>query len=88
MNRYFPRLIGVDLSSTTRNLMYEDIIANEAIYEDLFEHETTTCEAQPHIISRCNEKDQNDDEDINGEKLAQYEEEDQPSEPKMEVRWP
>ena len=81
MNRRVPRMIGVDLSSTKRNLKYIDIIIGKAMKEDVFEHETTTCEVQSHIVFRCNKKDEeeeDDDKDINGEKTTQYEEEKQP----------
>ena len=63
MNRRVPWMIGVDLSSTTRYLTYEDIIACEAIKEDIFKHEMSICEVQPHIVSRCNEEDEEDEYD-------------------------
>ena len=81
-------MIGVDLSDTTRNLTYKDIVAFETIKEGVFEHETTTCETQPHIVSRCNEEDEeneDDNKDINGEKVTQYEYDKQPSKLQMEL---
>ena len=46
MNRRGPRMIGVDLSDITKNLIYENIIACKMITEDILEHQTPTCEAQ------------------------------------------
>ncbi len=88
MNRRLPRMIGVDLSGTTKNLTYEDIVTCEMIPEDVFEHQTPTCEAQPHIVSEYNEDDEEEedyDKDINGEQATQYEEDEQPSEAEMEI---
>ena len=64
-------MIGVDLSDTTKNLTYENIVTCEMIPEDIFKHQTPTCEAQPHILSKCNEDDEEDEDyDIS----TQYEE--------------
>ena len=88
MNRHLPQMIGVDLSGTTRNLTYEDIVTCKMIPEDFFEHQTPTCEVQPHIVFECNEDDKDEEDyniDIYGEQATQYEEEEQPSETKMEI---
>ena len=69
-------------------MTYEDIVACEIITKDIFKHQTFTCEAQPHIVSKCNQDDEeekNYDKDINGEQATQYEENVQPSEAEMEV---
>ena len=89
MNRHVLRMIRVDLSGTTRGLTYKNIVACEVIKEDVFEHETNTCEAQSHIVFRYNEEDEEekcDVKDIDEEKPIQYKEEEQPSEPEMEAR--
>ena len=52
MNRFIPQMTEVDLSSTTRNLTYKDIMTCEMITEDVFEHQTPTYEAQLHIVSQ------------------------------------
>ena len=88
MNRRLPRMIGVDLSGTTKNLTYEDIVTCEMIPEDVFEHQTPTCEAQPHIASECNgddEEEEDYDKDIDEEQATQYEEVDQPCEVEMDI---
>ena len=76
MNRRLPRIIGVDLLGTTNNLTYKYIVGCEMITEYIFEHQTPTCEAQPHIISECDEDDEEKedyDKDIDGEEAIQYE---------------
>ena len=68
----------MNLSGTKIYLKYEDIGACEVIKENVFKHKTTTCEVQPHIVSGCNEKDEkgeDDDKYINGDKKTQDEEE-------------
>ena len=75
-------MIGVDLSRKPRNLTYKDIVACEAIKEDVFVYETTTCKAQPHIVIKCNvedEEEEDDDKDIDIKKTTQHEEDEQPS---------
>ena len=62
MNRRVPWLIGVSLSNKTKKLTYKDIVACEAIKEYVFEHESTTCKAQPYIVSRCNEEDEEEED--------------------------
>ena len=44
MNRRFPRVTGVDLSGTTKNLSYNGNMSYKAIREDLVEDEGI-CEA-------------------------------------------
>ena len=73
----------VDLSNTTRNLTYEDIMTCEMITEDVFEHQTPTYETQLHVISKCNkddEKKEDYDKGIDEEQATQYEKEEQSSE--------
>ena len=83
-NRRVPRMIGVDLSGTIRNLTYEDIVTYEMITEDVFEHQNPTCEAQPHIVSKYNENNKNYDKDIVVKQATQYGKK-QPSEAEMKV---
>ena len=89
MNRRISRMKRVDLSGTTRNLTYEDIVACEMITEDVVEHQIPTCEAQLHIVSECNEDDEDKEDyekNIDEEQATQYEKEEQSSEAKLEVR--
>ena len=68
-------MTGVDLSSTTRNLTYKNIMACEMITEDVFEHQTPTCEVQPHIVSKCNEDNEEKedyDKHIDEEQATKY----------------
>ena len=88
MNRRIPRMKGVDLSGTTRNLTYENIVTCEMITEDVFEHQTPTCEAQPHIVSECNKEDEEEEDyekGIDEEQAIQYEKEEQSSQAELEV---
>jgi hypothetical protein len=58
------------------------------VTEDVFEDQTHTCEAQPHIVSECNEDDGDEEDyykDIDEEEATQYEEDEQPSETDIEV---
>lgn len=55
-------MIRVGPSWTIYKLTYKDIIASEIIKEDVFEHESTTYEVEPHIVSRCNEKNKKDED--------------------------
>lgn len=60
-------------SNTKRYLKYEDIGICKVIKEGVFEHETTTCEVQLHIVYGYNKKDEeNDDDDkyMNGDKTT------------------
>lgn len=88
MNRFVPRITGVDLLSTTKNLTYEDIMTCEMITEDVFEHQTPTYEAQSHVVSKCNEDDEEEEDYIKGideEQATQYEKKEQFSKAEMEV---
>ena len=70
IHRFVPRMTGVDLLNTTRNLTCE------MITENVFEHQTSTYEAQPHVVSKCNEDDEKEedyDRGIDEEQVTQYE---------------
>ena len=74
MNERVPWMIGMDLSGTNMNLKYENIVACKVIKEDVFEHKTTTCEIQPHLVSKCNKHDEDvedDEKNINWETMIQ-----------------
>ena len=58
------------------------------VTKDVFEDQTHTCEAQPHIVSECNEDDEDEEDyykDIDEEEATQYEEDEQSSEADIEV---
>ena len=57
-------------------MTYEDIMACEMITEDVFEHLTPTCETQSHVVSKCyedDEKEEDYDKDVDKKQATQYE---------------